>query len=168
MARAAAIGIGVRLWRCRVAVAAWIGGAGERARIGAALDALHAADLARPGLGRFNLVASGRKIAGTSQRWRGGIPPSHRPDGSVLAHMVLFVEADMDRATHVVNRFYQAAGGDQVFDPGSVVSAAQLITPRERSRVEDANAGATGADAETLSDAVAHGIEQATRDLFGA
>jgi lipoate-protein ligase A len=84
--------------------------------------------------GRFNLVAGGRKIAGTSQRWRGGLPPSHRPDGYVLAHMVLFVDADMRAATEVVNRFYGLAGSDHRFDPGAVVSAVERLgLPRAES-----------------------------------
>ena len=77
--------------------------------------------------GRFNLVASGRKIAGTSQRWRGGLPPSNRPGGYVVAHMVLFVEADMTEATEAVNRFYRRAGEQVSFDPQAVVTVAECL-----------------------------------------
>jgi lipoate-protein ligase A len=73
--------------------------------------------------GRFNLVAHGRKIAGTSQRWRGGLAPTHRPGASVVAHMVLFVEADMAEATAAVNRFYERAGAEERFDPDAVITA---------------------------------------------
>ena len=72
--------------------------------------------------GRFNLVAKGRKIAGTSQRWRGGLAPTHRPGGHVVAHMILFVQADMVEATHAVNRFYERAGGIDRFDPAAVTT----------------------------------------------
>jgi lipoate-protein ligase A len=77
--------------------------------------------------GRFNLVAQGRKIAGTSQRWRGGLAPTHRPGGNVVAHMVLFVEADMAPATAAVNRFYQRAGAVEQFDPDAVITARDCL-----------------------------------------
>jgi len=70
--------------------------------------------------GRFNLVANGKKIAGTSQRWRGGLPPGSRPGSYALAHMILFIEADMVQATEAVNRYYEQAGGRERYDPTSV------------------------------------------------
>ena len=87
--------------------------------------------------GRFNLVANGRKIAGTSQRWRGGLPPSRKPGGYVIAHMVLFVDADMTAATEAVNRFYRNAGEDASFDPRAVITVSECLShsaPRESSR----------------------------------
>ena len=105
--------------------------------------------------GRFNLVGDGRKIAGTSQRWRGGLPPSHRPDGYVLAHMVLFVDADMGSATETINRFYARAGSDRRFDPGAVVSAADLLRARH---------GESG----DLTRRVRDGIAKAARRLAAA
>lgn len=77
--------------------------------------------------GRFNLVAGERKIAGTSQRWRGGLPPASRPDGYVLAHLVLFVEADMEAATGAVNRFYAVAGAEDRFEPAAHVTVAECL-----------------------------------------
>jgi len=81
--------------------------------------------------GRFNLVARARKIAGTSQRWRGGLPPSNRGDGYVVAHMVLFVEADMAAATEAVNRFYRRAGASASFDPEAVVTVSECLAGAE-------------------------------------
>jgi lipoate-protein ligase A len=77
--------------------------------------------------GRFNLVTGGRKLAGTSQRWRGGVPPSVRPGAYVMAHMVLFVEADMTLATEAVNRYCAVAGGKGRFDPGAVTTVAEAL-----------------------------------------
>lgn len=87
--------------------------------------------------GRFNLVANGRKIAGTSQRWRGGLPPSRRNGAYVLAHMVLFVEADMRRMTELVNRFYFLAGSEERFEPGAMVSVATARTGAGIQRLTD-------------------------------
>lgn len=82
--------------------------------------------------GRFNLVAQGRKIAGTSQRWRGGLAPTHRPGGHVVAHMILFVEADMVEATGAVNRFYERAGGTERFDPRAVITVSEFLRGQGR------------------------------------
>lgn len=106
--------------------------------------------------GRFNLVSGARKIAGTSQRWRGGIPPSSRPDGSVVAHMVLFVDADLAAATEAVNRFYRAAGSDLRFDPDAVVTAARRV----------AESGAAGIAGQGSADALRDRIAGAARAAF--
>lgn len=66
--------------------------------------------------GRFNLVAAGRKLAGTSQRWRARADDG-APGGYVLAHMTLFAEGDVAGGTRAVNRFQEIAGGDDRFDP---------------------------------------------------
>lgn len=80
--------------------------------------------------GRFNLVAQGRKVAGTSQRWKGGIPGHPVGEGFILAHMTLFVEGDLAGATREVNRFLVEAGGEGEFDPRAVVTVAELMGPR--------------------------------------
>jgi octanoyl-[GcvH]:protein N-octanoyltransferase len=77
--------------------------------------------------GRFNLVAQGRKVAGTSQRWKGGIPGHPVGEGFILAHMTLFVEGDLVEATEEVNRFLVEAGGEGGFDPRAVVTVAELM-----------------------------------------
>jgi lipoate-protein ligase A len=78
--------------------------------------------------GRFNLVSGSRKIAGTSQRWHGGLPPGGRPGAFVVAHLVLFVGTDTEAVTGVVNRFCQAAGSPDRFDPRAVVSVAGALS----------------------------------------
>lgn len=72
--------------------------------------------------GRFNLVSQGRKLAGTAQRWRGGIPGAPVRPGFVLAHLSLFVDGDMPWATEAVNRFLRQAGGTGAFDPHAAIT----------------------------------------------
>lgn len=67
--------------------------------------------------GRFNVVSSARKLAGTAQTWRQGLAGVPSSRGHVLAHATLHVNPDIRTATNVVNRFYELAGGDQRFDP---------------------------------------------------
>lgn len=81
---------------------------GVRAQMGAVDDAF--CD------GRYNIVAGGRKIAGTAQAWRGG---SGGTPGYILAHAALFVDIDAIAATNIVNRFYYLAGSDLRFDPAA-------------------------------------------------
>jgi len=72
--------------------------------------------------GRFNLVVGGRKIAGTAQRWRGGLPGHAVRAGYVLAHLVLYVAADMDAATDAVNQFLRDAGRPNALDPEAMTT----------------------------------------------
>lgn len=81
---------------------------GVRAQMGAVDDAF--CD------GRYNIVAGGRKIAGTAQAWRGG---GRLTPGYILAHAALFVDIDTIAATNIVNRFYYLAGSDVRFDPAA-------------------------------------------------
>jgi len=69
--------------------------------------------------GRFNLVAGARKLAGTSQRWTGGLPGHPVRPGFVLAHLTLFVGGDMAEATRAVNRFLAEAAAGTVAEGGS-------------------------------------------------
>ncbi|MFQ5773354.1 MAG: biotin/lipoate A/B protein ligase family protein [Kiloniellaceae bacterium] len=59
--------------------------------------------------GRYNLVARGRKIAGTAQAWRIDGGPGRRGRGYVLAHASLLVDCDLVPAIEIVNRFYRLA-----------------------------------------------------------
>lgn len=89
--------------------------------------------------GRFDLLAFGRKIAGTAQRWRAR-PGSGTAAGAVLCHAALLVDLDLAEASAAVNRFYEAAGSPRRCD------AAASITLREALAL----AGATGRDAGDL------------------
>ncbi len=79
--------------------------------------------------GRFNLVANGRKIAGTAQRWRGGLPGHAVRAGFVLAHLALYVAADMAAATDAVNTFLQAAGRPAAYDPAALTTVRTVAPP---------------------------------------
>ena len=94
--------------------------------------------------GRFNLVAGGKKLAGTSQRWTGGLPGHPVRPGFVLAHLTLFVTGDMAEATRAVNRFLREAGPEggseggsngggeptESFDPEAAVTVTELMGAR--------------------------------------
>jgi octanoyl-[GcvH]:protein N-octanoyltransferase len=86
--------------------------------------------------GRFNLVAKGRKLAGTAQRWRaraGATPPGR---GAVLAHALLLVDVDRKELTDAVNRFYAAAGVPRHFDPDASITVAECLGSRDDGLVE--------------------------------
>ena len=78
--------------------------------------------------GRFNLVVDGRKIAGTAQRWRGGLPGHAVHAGYVLAHLALYVAADMEAATDAVNRFLRDAGQSADFDPAAMTTVQAVVS----------------------------------------
>ncbi|TVR63358.1 MAG: lipoate--protein ligase family protein [Gemmatimonadales bacterium] len=86
--------------------------------------------------GRFNLVAAGKKLAGTSQRWTGGLPGHPVRPGFVLAHLTLFVAGDMHQATRAVNQFLgeavESGGRPGSFDPGAAVTVAELLGPKPK------------------------------------
>ena len=77
--------------------------------------------------GRFNLVVDNRKIAGTAQRWRGGLPRYPVRDGFIMAHLALYVDADMHVATHAVNNFLADAGSPEAFDPGQMITLGEAL-----------------------------------------
>ncbi len=81
--------------------------------------------------GRFNLVAQGRKIAGTAQRWRARPGASAPGRGAVLAHALLLVDADLRELTEAVNAFYAAAGAPRRFDPAASTTVAECLQRRE-------------------------------------
>ena len=80
--------------------------------------------------GRFNLLAAGRKIAGTAQRVRQGPVPVR------LAHVALSLCADTGADMDRLNGFQAAAGLPERYDPGRAASAAELLgldaTARDR------------------------------------
>ncbi len=77
--------------------------------------------------GRFNLVAHNRKIAGTAQRWRGGLPRYPVRDGFVMAHLALYVDTDMHAATRAVNSFLADTGSSEAFDSGQMISLREAM-----------------------------------------
>ena len=81
--------------------------------------------------GRHNVLASGRKLAGTAQAWRGGLAgvASARP-GYVLAHACLMVDVDFAQATAWINHFYEEAGDAYRVDPGTSVDLRHLLPRR--------------------------------------
>jgi octanoyl-[GcvH]:protein N-octanoyltransferase len=75
--------------------------------------------------GRYNLVSRGRKLAGTAQRWRGGLPGHPVRGGLILSHLTLFAAGDVGMATEAVNRFLRDVGEEGDFDPRASVSVAE-------------------------------------------
>ena len=78
--------------------------------------------------GRFNLVAGGKKIAGTAQASRANIATiGNNKEGYVLAHACLLVDIDTRRLTDIVNRFYEIAGSDARFNDNDVTSVRHCL-----------------------------------------
>lgn len=74
--------------------------------------------------GQYNLVIGGRKITGTAQRW---LAPAQDHGGAVLAQAMLLVAGDLDEGTRMASRFYELAGGELRFLPGTSTTLAQQI-----------------------------------------
>ncbi|WP_349921443.1 lipoyl protein ligase domain-containing protein [Aeromonas veronii] len=74
--------------------------------------------------GQYNLVIGGRKITGTAQRW---LAPGRDHQGAVLAQAMLLVAGDVDEGTRMASRFYELAGGEQRFLPGTSTTLAHAI-----------------------------------------
>ncbi len=78
--------------------------------------------------GRFNLVAGGKKIAGTAQVSRANIAAKGTTrEGYVLAHAALFVDIDTHKITEIVNRFYNIAGKAKRFNYQDITSVRHCI-----------------------------------------
>jgi lipoate-protein ligase A len=102
--------------------------------------------------GRYDVAVSGRKLAGTAQRWRAG-PGGPAPErGAVLAHAVLLVDVDRREVCGAVDRFYVCAGSERRAD------AEAAITVRE----------ALAAAAAPLARAPASELSAAVRDALRA
>ncbi|MGY3873078.1 lipoyl protein ligase domain-containing protein [Aeromonas dhakensis] len=74
--------------------------------------------------GQYNLVIGGRKVTGTAQRW---LAPGQDHHGAVLAQAMLLVAGDVDEGTRMASRFYELAGGELRFIPGTSTTIAQAI-----------------------------------------
>ncbi|WP_368161382.1 protein ligase [Aeromonas sp. R5-3] len=74
--------------------------------------------------GQYNLVIGGRKVTGTAQRW---LAPGQDHEGAVLAQAMLLVAGDVDEGTRMASRFYELAGGELRFLPGTSTTLAQAI-----------------------------------------
>lgn len=74
--------------------------------------------------GQYNLVIGGRKITGTAQRW---LAPGQDHHGAVLAQAMLLVAGDVNEGTRMASRFYELAGGELRFAPGTSTTLAQQI-----------------------------------------
>jgi octanoyl-[GcvH]:protein N-octanoyltransferase len=87
--------------------------------------------------GRYNLVHEGRKLAGTAQRWRGGIPGHPVRPGVIVSHLTLWVEGDMAEATLSVNRFLDEAGAEGDFDPAAATTVRQAAGVEKEPRASE-------------------------------
>lgn len=74
--------------------------------------------------GQYNLVIGGRKITGTAQRW---LAPGQDHNGAVLAQAMLLMAGDVDEGTRMASRFYELAGGELRFAPGTSTTLASCI-----------------------------------------
>lgn len=74
--------------------------------------------------GRFNLVAGGRKIAGTAQRRRR--LAAHE---AVLSQLMLLIDGDIGTAVAAANAFYAASGRNVPFRTDAVIGLHALVSP---------------------------------------
>lgn len=74
--------------------------------------------------GQYNLVIGGRKVTGTAQRW---LAPGQDHQGAVLAQAMLLVAGNVDEGTRMASRFYELAGGELRFLPGTSTTLAHAI-----------------------------------------
>ncbi len=116
--------------------------------------------------GRFDLVAEGRKLAGTAQRWAGGPAGAGARRGYALAHALLLVEPDLAAATAALNRFYALAGAARRVDAAACTTVRQCLggagpdglTEAVRSRIAAAvTASAPGLPAAVAGRTFSHG-----------
>jgi hypothetical protein len=63
-------------------------------------------------------------VTGTAQR---RLAPGRDHDGAVLAQAMLLVAGDVDEGTRMASRFYELAGGELRFAPGTSTTIAQAI-----------------------------------------
>lgn len=68
--------------------------------------------------GRYDIGVDGRKLAGTSQMWRGPAGAG----GYILATATLLIDVDPRRLTRVVNRFYGGLGVSACYSAAAVTS----------------------------------------------
>ena len=95
--------------------------------------------------GRFDLAISGRKIAGTAQRWR-AVPGGPSPErGAVLLHAVLLADTDRAESIGAVNRFYAAAGSERYADPAASITLREAWAERGDVRAADPPRAVAGA-----------------------
>lgn len=66
--------------------------------------------------GAHNIVAAGRKLAGTAQRRRRGARPA------VLVHAVVSMFDDLVRSTDIINGFYAAAGAPSAYTADACIN----------------------------------------------
>lgn len=72
--------------------------------------------------GDYNILASGRKLIGTAQRWKMG-----RSNHGLLAHAAIFFEINQAQLSELVNRFYQLAGSDKKFYAEALIDIREII-----------------------------------------
>lgn len=116
--------------------------------------------------GRFNLVAAGKKIAGTAQVWRANVAErGAAKEGYVLAHAVLFVDIDPYLITETVNRFYRLAGRAARYSANDITSVRHAIACNQtRKHFADSNTLADRLRARMVS-VVEHPARQAIRSV---
>lgn len=124
------------------ALAAWIQGALEAFGISTSMGPVP--DAFCPG--KHEIVAGGRKIAGTAQHWRAGGAGSH----VAIAAASINVEDDPKSIAAVVNEFYRLAGGSFRCAPSAITSVRAELAPTEAARDD-----LIGAWMEQLSQSVA-------------
>ncbi|GGE08581.1 hypothetical protein GCM10011571_07360 [Marinithermofilum abyssi] len=103
--------------------------------------------------GRYNVVVDGKKLAGTSQVWKGGPAGlASRKPGYILAHATFLTHQDPKMAVSALNAFYEMAEGTRPVQLETVGTLAEF---------------AGHPSVETLERQVREGLLQAIAGLTG-
>ena len=97
--------------------------------------------------GSHNIVASGRKLAGTAQRWRQLTGSSaERRSHAVLAHASILWQPDLSAMVQAVNTFFREAGGGTRVRQDRHTTLAELRSSTVRSNEQIASLRYLAAD----------------------
>lgn len=90
--------------------------------------------------GAYNVVAGGRKLGGTAQRWRMVRKADGGPGGAdVLAHVALLCSLELVEAVCAINTFYALCGIEKRVEAERHVTLAEIVGA-ERARPEEVSA----------------------------
>lgn len=74
--------------------------------------------------GTYNVGVSGRKIAGTAQRW--GQCKKEKNKAALFAHALILVDADLYSSTNAINDFYERCGRTDFVNPNAHLNLTDL------------------------------------------
>ncbi len=82
--------------------------------------------------GRFNIIANGRKLVGTAQRWKRIRGESRAV--AILIHALILFNVDRAAITAAIAKFYSQAGGEMSLDERALINVTEvagLVQPED-------------------------------------